>query len=67
MQDWKDILYEKIKDNDNYNNFLKTNKMNNLSRAARIGKQTEKICMLSLIIIVGYFTTRTVVGLIFNI
>jgi hypothetical protein len=41
--------------------------MENLSRAARIGKQTEKICLLSLIIIVGYFTTRTVVSLIFNI
>ena len=41
--------------------------MKDLSRAARIGKQTEKICMISLIIIVGYFTTRTVVSLIFNI
>jgi len=48
-------------------NNLKTNKMNNLSKAARIGKQTEKICMISLIIIIGYFTTRTVVSLIFNI
>jgi len=48
-------------------NNLKTNKMKDLSRAARIGKQTEKICMISLIIIVGYFTTRTVVSLIFNI
>ena len=48
-------------------NLKQTKKMNNLSRAARIGKQTEKICMLSLIIIVGYFTARTVVGLIFNI
>ncbi len=41
--------------------------MNDLSKAARIGKQTEKICMISLIIIIGYFTTRTVVSLIFNI
>jgi hypothetical protein len=41
--------------------------MENLSRAARIGKQTEKICLVSLIIIVGYFTTRTFVSLIFNI
>ena len=41
--------------------------MNDLSKVARIGKQTEKICMISLIIIVGYFTTRTVVSLIFNI
>ena len=41
--------------------------MKDLSKAARLGKQTEKICMISLIIIVGYFTTRTVVSLIFNI
>ncbi len=41
--------------------------MKDLSKAARIGKQTEKICMISLIIIIGYFTTRTVVSLIFNI
>ena len=41
--------------------------MKDLSKAARLGKQTEKICMISLIIIVGYFTTRTLVGLIFNI
>ena len=47
--------------------FKNKHKMENLSRAARIGKQTEKICLVSLIIIVGYFTTRTVVSLIFNI
>ena len=41
--------------------------MENLSRAARIGKQTEKICLISLIIIVGYFTARTIASLIFNI
>ena len=41
--------------------------MKNLSRAARIGKQTEKICMISLIIIVGYFVTRTISTLIFSI
>ena len=41
--------------------------MKDLSKAARLGKQTEKICMISLIIIIGYFTTRTVVSLIFNI
>ena len=41
--------------------------MKNLSRAARIGKQTEKICMISLIIIVGYFVTRTISTLIFNV
>ena len=45
----------------------KTYKMKNLSRAARIGKQTEKICMISLIIIVGYFATRSIASLIFNI
>jgi len=50
-----------------YCGIIKTNKMKNLSRAAKIGKQTEKTCLVSLIIIVGYFTTRTVVGLIFNI
>ena len=41
--------------------------MENLSKAARIGKYTEKICMISLIIIVGYFATRTIASLIFNI
>ena len=41
--------------------------MKNLSRAARIGKQTEKICMISLIIILGYFVARTVSTLIFNV
>ena len=41
--------------------------MKNLSRAARIGKQTEKICLISLIIIVGYFTARTISTLIFSV
>jgi len=40
--------------------------MKNLSRAARIGKQTEKICLISLVIILGYFVTRTLSTLIFN-
>jgi len=50
-----------------YCGIIKTNNMENLSRAARIGKQTEKISLISLIIFVGYFTTRTIVSLIFNI
>lgn len=41
--------------------------MKNLSRAAKLGKQTEKICMISLIIIVGYFTARTISTLIFSV
>ena len=41
--------------------------MKTLSKAARLGKQTNKICMISLIIIVGYFTARTFSSLIFNI
>jgi hypothetical protein len=48
-------------------NFKNKHKMKNLSRAARIGKQTEKICLISLIIIVVYFTARTIASLIFNI
>ena len=41
--------------------------MKNLSRAARIGKQTEKICLISLVIILGYFVVRTVSTLIFSV
>jgi len=41
--------------------------MKDLSKAARLGKQTEKICMISLIIILGYFVTRTVSTLIFSV
>jgi len=38
-----------------------------LSTAARLGKLTEKICLASLVIILGYFVVRTVSSLIFNI
>ena len=38
-----------------------------LSKAARLGKQTEKICLASLVIVLGYFVARTVSSLIFNI
>ena len=41
--------------------------MKDLSKAARLGKQTNKICMISLIIILGYFVTRTVSTLIFSV
>ena len=41
--------------------------MKNLSKAARIGKQTEKICLISLVIILGYFVVRTVSTLIFSV
>tara|TARA_R110002167_G_scaffold214860_3_gene419597 strand:+ start:1570 stop:1695 length:126 start_codon:yes stop_codon:yes gene_type:complete len=40
--------------------------MKDLSRAARIGKQTEKISLASVVIILGYFVTRTLSTLIFN-
>jgi len=38
-----------------------------LSKAARLGKQTNKICLVSLVIILGYFVTRTVSTLIFSV
>jgi len=38
-----------------------------LSIAARLGKLTEKICLASLVIILGYFVTRTVSTLIFSV
>jgi len=41
--------------------------MKNLSKAARLGKQTEKICLISLVIILGYFVVRTVSTLIFSV
>ncbi len=46
---------------------LKQNKMNDLSKAARLGKQTEKICIAIVVIVLCYFVARTLASLIFNI
>ena len=38
-----------------------------LSTAARLGKQTEKISIASVVIVLCYFVARTIFSLIFNI
>ena len=41
--------------------------MKDLSRAAKIGKQTEKICIASVVIVLCYFVARTMATLILNV
>jgi hypothetical protein len=41
--------------------------MKKLSTAAKLGKLSYKIQMISLVLILGYFVGRTVAGIVFNI